>query len=148
MAELEMAQGDEGRAREWMARALNARRDPAWTADAFVSDHWLPISPVSGRLDAFEWKDPLAGEDHGAVIEHRAEVPAAPPATPAVLSAKEADAKPSATAQSAAGEGPPAAESSHPPPPPASPEKEKTPPPAQRAPPSHPFPPRAPTPPP
>jgi len=63
MAELEMAQGDEGRAREWMARALNARRDPAWTADAFVSDHWLPISPVSGRLDAFEWKDPLAGED-------------------------------------------------------------------------------------
>src|SRR5258707_7959121 len=29
MAELEMAQGDEGRAREWMARALNARRDPA-----------------------------------------------------------------------------------------------------------------------
>jgi HemY protein len=73
MAELEMAQGDEGRAREWMARALNARRDPAWTADAFVSDHWLPISPVSGRLDAFEWKDPLAGEDHGPVIEHRAE---------------------------------------------------------------------------
>ncbi len=129
MAELEMAQGDEGRAREWMARALNARRDPAWTADAFVSDHWLPISPVSGRLDAFEWKDPLAGEDHGAVIEHRAEVPAAPPATPAVLSAKEADAKPSATAQSAAGEGPPAAESSQPAALPASAEKEK----AQRA---------------
>ena len=68
MAELEMAQGDEGRAREWMARALNARRDPAWTADAFVSDHWLPISPVSGRLDAFEWKDPLAGME-GPVIE-------------------------------------------------------------------------------
>jgi HemY protein len=83
MAELEMAQGDEGRAREWMARALNARRDPAWTADAFVSDHWLPISPVSGRLDAFEWKDPLAGEDHGgAVIEHRAEAPV-PPVTEA-----------------------------------------------------------------
>src|SRR5438876_352684 len=80
MAELEMAQGDEGRAREWMARALNARRDPAWTADAFVSDHWLPISPVSGRLDAFEWKDPLAGEHHGPVIEHRAEPPP-PPAT-------------------------------------------------------------------
>jgi len=82
MAELEMAQGDEGRGREWMARALNARRDPAWTADAFVSDHWLPISPVSGRLDAFEWKDPLAGEDHGTVIEHRADAPAPPtPAT-------------------------------------------------------------------
>src|SRR5207245_4903920 len=80
MAELEMAQGDEGRAREWMARALNARRDPAWTADAFVSDHWLPISPVSGRLDAFEWKDPLAGEHHGPVIEHTAGPPP-PPAT-------------------------------------------------------------------
>jgi len=128
MAELEMAQGDEGRAREWMARALNARRDPAWTADAFVSDHWLPISPVSGRLDAFEWKDPLAGEDHGAVIEHRAEAPV-PAATPAVVSAKDTDAKPSATAQSAAGEGPPSAEAPQPAALPASEEKEK----AQRA---------------
>jgi HemY protein len=125
MAELEMAQGDEGRAREWMARALNARRDPAWTADAFVSDHWLPISPVSGRLDAFEWKDPLAGEDHGAVIEHRAEVPVPPAATPAVLGAKDADAKPSATAQSAAGEGPPSAEAPQPAPLPASQESEE-----------------------
>ena len=39
MAELERAErGDEGRAREWMARALNAAPDPAWTADGFVSD--------------------------------------------------------------------------------------------------------------
>src|SRR5215471_3253246 len=135
MAELEMAQGDEGRAREWMARALNARRDPAWTADAFVSDHWLPISPVSGRLDAFEWKDPLAGEDHGTVIEHRAEAPATVETSDVgkaaargassprlrgeqsrpsagVLSAKDADANASATARSAAGEGPPSAASS------------------------------------
>ena len=156
MAELEMAQGDEGRGREWMARALNARRDPAWTADAFVSDHWLPISPVSGRLDAFEWKDPLAGEDHGTVIEHRAERPA--PATvetsdvgkaaatgvtsprlrgeqsrpsAGVLSAKDADANASATARSAVGEGPPSAESSqpapHPHPLPASGEREQAP---------------------
>ena len=156
MAELEMAQGDEGRGREWMARALNARRDPAWTADAFVSDHWLPISPVSGRLDAFEWKDPLAGEDHGTVIEHRAEPPA--PATvetsdvgkaaatgvtsprlrgeqsrpsAGVLSAKDADANASATARSAVGEGPPSAESSqpapHPHPLPASGEREQAP---------------------
>jgi HemY protein len=70
MAELEEKQhADEGRAREWMARALNGRRDPAWTADGFVSDHWLPVSPVTGRLDAFEWKDPLAGEQPGPVIE-------------------------------------------------------------------------------
>jgi HemY protein len=72
MAELEQGQGDEGRAREWMMRALNARRDPAWTADGFISERWLPISPVSGRLDAFEWKDPLAGDDHaGKLIEAR-----------------------------------------------------------------------------
>ena len=101
MAELEMAQGDEGRAREWMARALNARRDPAWTADAFVSDHWLPISPVSGRLDAFEWKDPLAGEDHGPIIEHRAE-PQVPATVPTVQAGPAA--APGAT-RSASGEG-------------------------------------------
>src|SRR5262249_44170818 len=106
MAELEMAQGDEGRGREWMARALNARRDPAWTADAFVSDHWLPISPVSGRLDAFEGKDPLAGEDHGAVIEHRAEAPAATPAPPAVVETSPAGqaAAPGVTSPRARGE--------------------------------------------
>jgi HemY protein len=71
MAELEQMQhGDEGRAREWMMRALNARRDPAWSAYGFVSERWLPVSPVTGLLDAFEWKDPLAGDDHaGAVIE-------------------------------------------------------------------------------
>jgi HemY protein len=72
MAELEERQhGDTGRAREWMTRALHARRDPAWTADGFVSERWMPISPISGRLDAFEWKDPLAGEDATprAVIE-------------------------------------------------------------------------------
>src|SRR5262245_27625406 len=139
MAELEMAQGDEGRGREWMARALNARRDPAWTADAFVSDHWLPISPVSGRLDAFEWKDPLAGEDHGPVIEHRAEVPppaASVPATVAPPHASQAaaagDTSPrlrgEVDARSASGEGPPHAEPSeqapHPHPLPASGEGE------------------------
>ena len=71
MAELEEREhGDEGRAREWMTRALHARRDPAWTADGFVSDRWLPVSPVTGRLDAFAWRDPLAGSDHvGVVIE-------------------------------------------------------------------------------
>jgi HemY protein len=139
MAELEMAQGDEGRAREWMARALNARRDPAWTADAFVSDHWLPISPVSGRLDAFEWKDPLAGEDHGTVIEHRAEVPASVPATVATPGAGQAPAADSTSprlrgevdARSASGEGPPQAEPSeqapHPHPLPASGERERAP---------------------
>jgi HemY protein len=62
MAELERSErNDEGRAREWIARALNAEPDPMWTADGYVSKHWLPVSPVSGRLDAFEWRVPLAG---------------------------------------------------------------------------------------
>jgi len=61
MAALEQRESNnEGRAREWMARALRAPRDPAWTADGFVSDRWMPVSPVSGRLDAFQWKVPLA----------------------------------------------------------------------------------------
>ncbi len=61
MAEIEQREtGDEGRAREWMARALRAARDPAWTADGIVSDRWLPVSPASGRLDAFQWRVPLA----------------------------------------------------------------------------------------
>jgi HemY protein len=68
MAELEEREhGDEGRAREWMTRAVHARRDPAWTADGFVSRRWLPVSPVTGRLDAFQWKDPLAGTPGTAI---------------------------------------------------------------------------------
>ncbi|MEJ0074160.1 MAG: heme biosynthesis HemY N-terminal domain-containing protein [Alphaproteobacteria bacterium] len=82
MAELEQLEGDEGRAREWMGRALNAARDPAWTADGYVSERWLPVSPVTGRLDAFEWKVPVAelGPPAPVVIEAPAED--APPALP------------------------------------------------------------------
>lgn len=61
MAALELAEsGNEGRAREWTARALRALPDPVWTADGVVSETWRPVSPVSGRLDAFVWKVPLA----------------------------------------------------------------------------------------
>ena len=64
MAEIEEREsGDEGRAREWMGRAMRAPSDPAWTADGFVADRWMPVSPVSGRLDAFQWKDPIADLD-------------------------------------------------------------------------------------
>jgi HemY protein len=73
MAEIEdLEHGDVGRAREWMARALHAERDPAWTADGVVSDRWLPISTVTGRLDAFQWRVPLAHLGApGPVIEDR-----------------------------------------------------------------------------
>ena len=51
-------------------------RDPAWTADGLVSDKWLPVSPATGRLDAFQWKVPLADlTPPGRVIEQAEEAP-------------------------------------------------------------------------
>ena len=67
LADIEEAEtGDQGRVRHWMAQALRAGRDPAWVADGIVSDKWLPLSPVTGRLDAFEWKVPF-GQIEGPV---------------------------------------------------------------------------------
>ncbi len=61
MADLEQGQhGDRGRMRDWLARAVRAPRDAAWTADGHVSDRWLPVSPMTGEIDAFEWKVPVA----------------------------------------------------------------------------------------
>jgi len=87
MAELERAErNDEGRAREWLARAVHAAPDPAWTADGHVSDHWHPVSPVSGRLDAFEWRVPLTGTLRAPTLEpeppHAAPIEIAPAAKP------------------------------------------------------------------
>ena len=60
MADIEEAEhGDRGRMRDWLSRAVRAPRDPAWTADGYVSENWSPISPISGKLDAFEWKVPV-----------------------------------------------------------------------------------------
>jgi len=60
MAEIEEGEhGDRGRSREWLSRAVRAPRDPAWTADGIVSSIWAPVSPVTGRIDAFEWKQPV-----------------------------------------------------------------------------------------
>lgn len=60
MAEIEEGQsGDQGKAREWLSRAVNAPADPIWTADGVTSEDWAPASPVTGRLDAFEWKVPV-----------------------------------------------------------------------------------------
>ncbi len=60
MAQLEAGElGDKGREREWLARAVRAPRDRAWIADGYVSDRWLPVSPVSGAVDGFEWKAPV-----------------------------------------------------------------------------------------
>lgn len=60
LADIEEAEtGDQGKVREWLARAVKAPRDPAWTADGYVSEQWSPVSPVSGRLNSFEWKVPV-----------------------------------------------------------------------------------------
>ena len=73
MAEIEAIEhGDHGKAREWTARAVRARRDPAWVADGFVSDRWLPISPLSGKLDAFVWTVPTEAFS-GPVLEQVAQ---------------------------------------------------------------------------
>ncbi|WP_025033119.1 heme biosynthesis protein HemY [Bradyrhizobium sp. DOA9] len=75
MAELERAEhGDSGRARAWTLRAVRARLDPAWTADGYVSDRWRPVSPVTGRLDAFQWQTPVASlpSDKGPTLESSA----------------------------------------------------------------------------
>jgi HemY protein len=72
MAEIERTEhGDSGRARAWTLRAVRAQHDPVWTADGYVSDTWRPVSPVTGRLDAFQWQTPLASlpSDKSGAIE-------------------------------------------------------------------------------
>lgn len=60
MAEIEEAQfGESGAVREWLARGSRAPRDPAWIADGVVSSRWSPVSPVTGKLDAFRWTTPV-----------------------------------------------------------------------------------------
>ncbi len=61
MAEIEEGQNaDQGKAREWLSRAVRAPADPVWIADGITADDWEPVSPVTGALDAFEWRVPLA----------------------------------------------------------------------------------------
>jgi HemY protein len=90
MARIETGEfGDKGRAREWLARALRGPRDRAWIADGYVSDRWLPVSPVTGAVDAFEWKAPVDAIGRGddtLLIEEPTPVVAEPeaPAPPAV----------------------------------------------------------------
>lgn len=66
---VEAETGDQGRVREALAMAVRAPADPAWIADGQVSERWAPVSPVTGRLDAFEWRVPV--ERHGPMIEQR-----------------------------------------------------------------------------
>ncbi|MBV9432461.1 MAG: heme biosynthesis protein HemY [Hyphomicrobiales bacterium] len=59
MAEIEEAEnGMTGLAREWLARAAHAPRDPAWVADATSFPQWAPFSPESGRIGVLVWEHP------------------------------------------------------------------------------------------
>ena len=62
--------GDSGRVREWLARAIHAPRDPVWVADSHVSDRWAPVSPLTGKLDAYDWKvaEELTEKVRGALL--------------------------------------------------------------------------------
>lgn len=104
MAEIERTEhGDGGRARAWTLRAVRARHDPAWTADGYVSDRWRPVSPVTGRLDAFQWQTPVANlpSDRGATIESSAfeeAMLAAPPPKRVTAAPSESQVEPTVTA--------------------------------------------------
>jgi HemY protein len=99
MAEIERTEhGDSGRARAWTLRAVRALHDSVWTADGYVSDTWRPVSPVSGRLDAFQWQTPVASlpSDKAATIESSPfeEAMLAPPAPHRIAGASESPAEP------------------------------------------------------
>ncbi len=98
MAELEEAEsGDMGRARGWQARAVYAPRDPAWTADGVVLEAWAPLSPVTGALDAVEWKVPVAELERPRIEIDAADLRPAP----LPLAAPEAGAEPKESEEAA-----------------------------------------------
>ncbi|TJW13629.1 MAG: heme biosynthesis protein HemY [Mesorhizobium sp.] len=79
LADIEEAEtGDQGKVRQLLAKAVRAPRDPAWVADGFVSERWAPVSPVTGKLDAFEWRAPM--ERLGQLIDGHEEADAGVPA--------------------------------------------------------------------
>jgi HemY protein len=73
LADIEEAEtGDQGRVRQLLGKAMRAPRDPAWVADGFASERWAPASPVTGKIDAFEWRVPV--ERLGQLIEQDEEL--------------------------------------------------------------------------
>lgn len=114
MAEIEDGEhGDIGRARDWFSRAVRAPRDPAWVADGYIFDHWEPVSPISGQLDAFEWKVPAArlpGVDDIEPIDTELNLPAVIDVEPPPEKPTSTDDKPAEPDQPVAKEAKPAAD--------------------------------------
>ena len=104
MAELEEKQhGAGGYIREWLTRASHAPRDPTWVADGVASDRWRPISPVTGRLDAFVWQKPVERLSSGDEAEDAVFAQVLPPAPPLLIEeAQTAPAAPAPETQSSA----------------------------------------------
>ena len=100
MAEIEEAAGDKGRAREWLARAIVAPRDPMWVNDGVASTRWSPVSPVSGEIAGSEWKRPFE-------TPPEAERPLPPLPVPAIVSATPAAERLAAPVAAATGYRPP-----------------------------------------
>ncbi|CAH1660058.1 heme biosynthesis protein HemY [Chelatococcus asaccharovorans] len=68
MADIEEAEhGASPALRQWLGKAARAPRDAVWMADGVTSDRWEPVSPISGRLDAFQWVAPAEQIAHGRV---------------------------------------------------------------------------------
>lgn len=153
MAEIEEREhGDEGRVRAWLTRALSSPRDPVWMVDGQILDHWLPVSPVTGKVGTAEWKvppqappsrhpvaieagpfdQPLASVEAKPLprIEHRAAPAASAPSPEAVAAATTALAhEPAVIEVEPVGDAPVVAEAPAEPPPPAPPPPKSEPPP-------------------
>lgn len=96
LADIAEADGSgQGKVREYLAKAVKAPRDPAWTADGVVSERWAPFSPVTGRIGAFEWKVPI--ERIGQVIEQDKQDVRGPVGETVVITAPQPVAEKSAT---------------------------------------------------
>ena len=72
MSEVEEAEhGDRGRVREWLARAVHAPRDPAWTADG---DHGFELRSNEATLIRFgdRYYDAQTGQPYhpGVSVNH------------------------------------------------------------------------------
>ena len=82
MARLEaLEHGDPSAQRDWLLRASRAPRDAAWIADGVTSDTWQPVSPISGRLDAFQWQYPQEALTQTATAQDMIEAFAEDPLT-------------------------------------------------------------------
>ena len=145
MADIEETEnGESGLLREWLARASRAPRDPTWVADGVTSVRWAPASPITGKLDAFQWETPreeLGAPQRAPVtapvsIEEPKPAPAILPAEPALPSPQPTpvvvEEPPVVAAETAAAtvEPPPAVVAEPPPPAPPPPEPVEPPPPA------------------